>query len=50
MEVNALSSSERARMREKALPAVSALIKSSYGEKGEQMLELFLSEIAKASN
>ena len=50
MKVNALSAKERARMRAKALPAVEALIKSSYGEKGEQLLELFLSEIAKASN
>ncbi len=49
LKVNALDPTERKRMRDKALPAVAELIKTSYGKKGETLLNLFLEEIEKAS-
>lgn len=47
MEVNALTSKERAKMRKATQPVIISYIKETYGEKGEELLDLFLAEIKK---
>ncbi|MEO1019433.1 MAG: TRAP transporter substrate-binding protein DctP, partial [Pseudomonadota bacterium] len=50
MEVNALSAEERDKFREAAQPAVITLIEEKYGEKGQELLDLFLAEVDKAGD
>lgn len=49
MKVNALTATERQKMREVTQPGVIEYIKKTHGEKGTQLLELFLSEVEKAN-
>ncbi len=48
MEIHALSPEDRDAFKQAAQPAVIELIKSAYGDKGEELLNLFLEEIDKA--
>jgi tripartite ATP-independent transporter DctP family solute receptor len=48
MEVHALSPEDKEAFKQAAQPAVIELIKSAYGEKGEELLNLFLEEVEKA--
>ena len=48
MEITALSVEDREKFRAAAQPAVIELIKSKYGARGEELLNLFLAEIDKA--
>jgi TRAP-type C4-dicarboxylate transport system substrate-binding protein len=50
MEVHALSPEDKEAFKQAAQPAVIELIKSSYGEKGEELLDLFLEEVEKAGD
>lgn len=45
MEINALSQEDRQKFKEAAQPAVIELIRSKYGDKGSELLDLFLSEV-----
>ena len=45
MEINALSQEDREAFKAAAQPAVIELIKTAYGEKGEELLNLFLAEV-----
>ncbi|MGH1481059.1 MAG: DctP family TRAP transporter solute-binding subunit [Geminicoccales bacterium] len=48
MEVHALSQEDKEAFKQAAQPAVIELIKSAYGEKGEELLNLFLEEVDNA--
>ncbi|MEZ5823767.1 MAG: DctP family TRAP transporter solute-binding subunit [Geminicoccaceae bacterium] len=48
MEITALSQEDRQRFKEAAQPAVIELIKGKFGDKGAELLDLFLSEVDKA--
>lgn len=49
MKVNALSPVERDKMREATQPKVKVLIKESLGEKGVELMDLFLEEVDTAN-
>ncbi len=48
MQVNSLSPEQKAKFRDKALPAVKALINKKFGAQGNDMLKAFLDAIAAA--
>ena len=48
MEITALSQEDRKRFKEAAQPAVIELIEGKFGDKGAELLGLFLEEVAKA--
>jgi len=48
MEINALSPEDRQKFKDAAQPAVVELIRSKYGDKGSELLDLFLSEVEAA--
>lgn len=50
MDVKALTSSEREQMKKATQPKVEAVIKESLGEKGTELMDLFLEEVDKANN
>ena len=48
MEINALSQEDRQKFKDAAQPAVTELIRTKYGEKGNELLDLFLAEVEAA--
>lgn len=50
MQINALSQEDRQKFKEAAQPAVIDLIRSKYGDKGGELLDLFLAEVENAGN
>ncbi|MEI6897380.1 MAG: DctP family TRAP transporter solute-binding subunit [Psychromonas sp.] len=49
MKVNALTDKQRAEMRNATQPGIISYIKETHGKKGEELLNLFLSEVKKAN-
>ncbi|NIY83050.1 TRAP transporter substrate-binding protein [Vibrio hepatarius] len=50
MKVNALTDEHREQMRQATQPGVKKYITQTHGEKGQELLNLFLSEVEKANN
>ncbi|MGF1748412.1 MULTISPECIES: DctP family TRAP transporter solute-binding subunit [Vibrio] len=50
MKINSLTNEQREAMRQATQPGVKKYVRETHGEKGSELLDLFLSEVDKANN